>query len=170
MMIRARRRPTRVLMHQGGMGGRAGSAGKAGVGVIVGEGTGASVSVGGGGVSVSVGRGVQVQVVVQVAVEVDVEVAVGVRVKVGNGGVLVRVAGGGGGAVGTVCALAVPSQAGALPATIPTASTRPAAMRMRGDRRIAPWSMVSSLHLPRTERSGSGRLTERGIKPTMPSP
>ena len=164
-----------VLMHHAGTSGRVGSGGKAGVGVIVGAaGTGVSVSVGGGAVWVAVGVTVQVQV--------DVDVAVRVKVGVG-GGVLVRVGGGGnvgGGAVGTVCALAEPTQPGALPAAIPIATTTPAATRMRRDRRILPWNMLSSFTVPEPiaqgpdraflwRRQRSRRLTGRGIQPTMPT-
>jgi len=138
-------------------------------GTVVGDAGGSSVSVGAGAVQVADGG--------------TVEVAVGVKVGLG-GKVLVGVAGGGaivgGGAVGTVCALAEPTQPGALPATIPTARTMPAATRTRGDRRMLPWNMVSSFTRSKPSAQGTnrglsrcrqqpGQLTARDIQQTMPA-
>ena len=123
-------------MHQTGIVGAVGG------GVGVGEGT--AVGKGGSDVSVSVGAGGAVFVAVGgiVEVTVDVNVAAGGAVLVRTGGTGLFV---GGGAVGTVCALAVPTQPSALAARITTPRTSTAATMIRGDSVLRKYVMFASL-------------------------
>jgi hypothetical protein len=158
-------------MHQPGIVGTVGG------GMGVGEGT--AVGNGGSDVSVSVGAAVTVFVAVGGTVEVNVRVivAAGRAVLVATGGIDVLV---GGGAVGTVCALAVPTQPEALAARITTPRASPAAMVIRGDSVLRTCDMVSSLDLGKgpsslvpgvfqAPRQRAGRLTGSGIHKTMPA-
>jgi len=134
-----------------------------GAGVGVGEGT--AVGNGGSDVSVSVGAGGTVFVAVGGVVEVTVgvNVAAGGDVLVGTGGKGVFV---GGGAVGTVCALAVPTQPGALAARITTPRTNPAAMMIRGDSVLRTCVIFASLRRsnpgPQDSCPGLSRLRGSG--------
>jgi hypothetical protein len=140
----------------------------------VGVGEGTAVGNGGSGVSVSVGAGGTVFVAVggRVEVTVGVNVAAGGAVLVGTGGKGVFVGGGGkgvfvgGGAVGTVCALAVPTQPGALAARITTPRTNPAATMIRGDSVLRMCVIFASLQRsnpgPQDSCPGLSRLRGSG--------
>lgn len=146
----------------------------------MGVGEGAVVGEGGTDVSVSAGADSAVRVAVggMVEVAVGVNAAAGGSVLVGTGGKGVFA---GGGAVGTVCALAVPTQPGTLPARITTHRTNPAAtMIRRGSllRTCAIFSLLTAYQSrpPKDRARGcpgseerSGRLTGKGIQQTMPA-
>ena len=125
-------------MHQPGIVGPVGGGVGVGEGTAVGDGAiDVSVAVGAGGtVFVAVGDTVEVTVGVRLAAGVEVLVLVGT----GGKGVFV-----GGGAVGTVCALAVPTQPDELAARITTPRTSATATMIRGDSMLRTCVIFASL-------------------------
>jgi hypothetical protein len=161
-----------------------GTADAGAAGTDVGEGR--AVGAKDNGVSVAAAVSVDAAASVGAAVGGGVEVIVGVRLGAGGGAFVSVGAGGlgtfvGGGAVGTVCALAVPTQPGTLLARPPPAATSAAAaINRRGHATFWCSIFLSSSPLINVFKAwgggllqfdaGGGRLTGRGIHRTMPRP